>query len=275
MTRKVGSVGCLGAGVMGEAIITGIIKNGLVAPENIFASDINEDRLSYIKKKLGINVFRNNKEPVKKADVVIMAVKPNIVEKILPEINGGLTGEHTLISIAAGITTSFIEQQLDDPVPVIRVMPNTPCLLGEGASALCRGRYAGQEHEDTALAVFESIGRAVVVPEKLMDAATGLSGSGPAYVYLFIEALIDGGVRMGLPRDVAATLAAQTVLGAARMVRETGEHPALLKAKVSTPGGTTVAGLYALEKGALRSTVMDAVKAAAKRSEELRSLQDA
>lgn len=271
MTFKGGNIGCLGVGAMGEAILSGIIKSNLVAPEKIFASDINTERLGYIKEKLGICVFKSSKDLVKNSKVVIIAVKPHAVEKLLAEINPHLTENHMLISIAAGITTSFIEQYLDEAVPVIRVMPNTPCLLGEGASALCRGKHAGQKDEEVALSIFKSVGIALVVPEKLMDVVTGLSGSGPAYVYLFIEALTDAAVRMGLPRDAASTLAVQTVLGAARMVQETSEHPALLKAKVSTPGGTTVAGLYALERGGLRFTVMDAVKAAAERSRDLRN----
>jgi len=274
MTFNGESIGCLGAGAMGEAILAGIIKSGLVAPENIFASDINAERLSYIEKKLGINVLKKNTDLVKKADVIIIAVKPQIVAKLLAEINPYLTGEHTLVSIAAGITTSFIEQRLDEPVPVVRVMPNTPCLLGEGISALCCGKHAGLEHEQTAMAIFKSVGKALVVPEQLMDAVTGLSGSGPSYVYLFIEALIDGGVRMGLPRDVAEILAVQTVLGAARMVQETEEHPARLKAKVSTPAGTAIEGLYILEKQGVRAVIMDAVKTAAERSRELRGSLD-
>jgi len=274
MAYKEGNIGCLGAGAMGEAILAGIVKSGLAVPENLCASDINKERLAYIKKKLGINTLESNVELIKSTQVVIIAVKPYAIGELLKEISPYLTRDHTLISIAAGITTSYIEARLNEPVPVIRAMPNTPCLLGEGATALCRGKYAGQKHEEIALAVFKSIGDALTVPESQMDAVTGLSGSGPAYVYLFIESLIDAAVRVGLPRDVAGTLAVQTVLGAAKMVKVTGEHPAFLKAKVSTPGGTTVAGLYALEKGGLRPAVMDAVEAATKRSKELQSLQD-
>jgi pyrroline-5-carboxylate reductase len=181
------------------------------------------------------------------------------------------TGSHfrpgqLVISIAAGITTSYIEKFIADQVPVIRAMPNTPALVGAGATAVCRGRWASEQHRELALAIFGAAGRAVPVPEKLMDAVTGLSGSGPAYMYIIAEALADAGVRMGLPRDVALTLASQTMLGAARMILETGRHPAVLKDMVTTPGGTTIEGLFALEEGGIRAALYRAVENACRRS---------
>jgi pyrroline-5-carboxylate reductase len=203
------------------------------------------------------------------ADVVILAVKPDVVVPVLQGIGSLLRPEQTVISIAAGVPLVRLERNIPRPVPVVRVMPNTPCLVGAGASAYALGSNAGPRDAARAEAVFSSVGRVVAVKEALLDTVTGLSGSGPAYIYLVIEALADGGVRMGLPRDVALVLAAQTVLGAARMVLETGEHPAQLKDRVTTPAGTTAAGLFVLEERSVRAALAEAVRAAAARSREL------
>jgi len=262
------AIGCLGGGAMAQALLTGLIKSGIQA-RNLYVSDTRHERLDYLSRELGVNGRESNRDLVRESDVVILAVKPQVVEEVLKETGDLFQPRQTLISIAAGITTRFIEKFLPEPVPVIRVMPNTPCLLGCGASALCSGTNAGDRDRERARAIFSAVGRAVEVPEGLMDAVTGLSGSGPAYMYVILEALADAGVRVGLPRDVALLLSAQTMLGAARMVLETSEHPGRLKNMVTTPGGTAIAGVYALEEGGLRVTLMRAVEEATRRSREL------
>jgi len=262
-------IGCLGGGAMGEALLTGMIQAGLVKPADVFATDVRAERLECLAERLGVNTAHNNTRVVSEVDIVILAVKPQVVSALLAEIAPALTAEKTVISIAAGIKTELIQSFLDRPVPVVRVMSNTPCLVGAGASAVSAGKYAQKEHLDKALAVFGSSGRAVAVPEEFLDAVTGLSGSGPAYMYLVLEGLADGAVRMGLPRDVALILGAQTMFGAAKMVLETGDHPARLKDMVTTPGGTTIAGLAALEEGGVRGHLMKAVVAATGRAREL------
>ncbi|WP_341349599.1 pyrroline-5-carboxylate reductase [Desulfofundulus thermosubterraneus] len=264
------AIGCLGGGAMAQALLTGLIKSGIQA-RNLYASDTRRERLEFLHRELGVHTRESNKDLVKESDVVILAVKPQVVEEVLKETGGIFQPQQTLISIAAGITTQFIESFLAQPVPVVRVMPNTPCLLGAGASALCLGTHAGVRDRERAMAIFSAVGRAVEVPEGLMDAVTGLSGSGPAYMYVILEALADAGVRVGLPRDVALLLSAQTMLGAARMVLETNEHPGRLKNMVTTPGGTAIAGVFALEEGGLRVTLMRAVEEATRRSRELSS----
>jgi pyrroline-5-carboxylate reductase len=253
---------------MAEALITGLLRSGLVEPASVYASDISAARQEYLKQKFGINTA-DNRTVASTVDIVILAVKPQVIEGLLEEIAPVAHPGLTVISIVAGISTSSIESFFKDPVPVVRVMPNTPCLVGEGASALCPGNFCSKSNMDKALAILNASGQAVVVSESMMDCVTGLSGSGPAYMYLIMEGLIDGAVRLGLSRDVARVLTAQTMLGAAKMVLETGEHPARLKDMVTTPGGTTIAGLYALEEGALRSVLMKAVAEAALRSSQL------
>jgi pyrroline-5-carboxylate reductase len=261
-------IGFLGGGAMAEALITGLLGAGLVEPASVFASDINAARQEYLKQKFGIQTA-DNCAVVSTADIVILAVKPQVIAGVLEEIAPQVRPDLTVISIVAGITTGFIESFFKVPVPVVRVMPNTPCLVGQGASALCAGKFSSQQNLDKALAVFKASGQAVVVAESMMDCVTGLSGSAPAYMYMIMEGLIDGAVRLGLSRDVARVLTAQTMLGSAKMVLETGEHPAVLKDRVTTPGGTTIAGLYVLEEGALRSILMKAVAEAASRSSQL------
>ena len=262
-------VGFIGAGNMGEALIRGIIGAKVLIPQDICASDLRDARIKLLQKTYRIKAFKDNKKIASQARIIILAVKPQNMEGVLAEIAPVINKKHLIISIAAGITTLFISEHLKDRVPVVRVMPNTPALIQGGASALARGKNATEGDLKSVQELFESVGKTVIVDESLMDAVTGLSGSGPAYVFLFIEALADAGVKMGLPRSVALTLSTQTCLGAAEMVLETGEHPAKLRDMVTSPGGTTISGLHSLEAGGLRTTIMDAVEAATRRSKEL------
>lgn len=270
MTQKLDrKIAFLGGGAMAEALIRGIINAGLAGPETLAVSEISDFRRRHLSTTLGIQVFSSNAEAVAFGDILVLAVKPNVIPTVLDEIGRAVRADQLVISIAAGVTLEKIEAKLAQPVPVIRVMPNTPALVGEGASALCRGMDAEPEHMDTARRIFGAVGLAVEVPESLMDAVTGLSGSGPAYAFMAIEALADGGVRAGLPRAIAIDLAAQTLLGAAKMVRETGKHPGELKDMVTSPGGTTIAGVAALEKAGMRSAFIEAVAASSLRAKEL------
>ena len=254
---------------MGEALSRGLIAAGTYQPHDLVLFDVDATRVQQLAASLGARAASSVEEAVEGADVVLLAVKPQIVERALKPVRTLMNPRQTLVSIAAGVSTKRLEACFDAPVPVVRVMPNTPALVGAAATAICAGTSAKPENLDKARAIFAAVGLCVEADEKLLDAVTGLSGSGPAYVFLFIEALADGGVRAGLPRDVALKLAAQTVLGSAQMVLETGEHPGVLKDRVASPGGTTIAGLHALENGAFRGVVMDAVLAAANRSKEL------
>lgn len=260
------NIGFLGAGAMGEALICGLLKGKLVAPARIVAYDIREERLQHLKKVYGIEPVSSGEELLARADIVILAVKPQNINEAL----GGLqfSGKKLVISIIAGITLARLAEFLGE-VPVVRVVPNTPSLVGEGMAALAANNLVCQEDLDKALAIFRTVGKALVLPEEQLDAVTGLSGSGPAYVYMIIEAMADGGVRQGLARPVAMQLAAQTVLGAARMVLDSGEHPGALKDKVTSPAGTTIAGLAVLEDRGIRGAVIRAVEAASLRSQNL------
>lgn len=259
----------LGAGNMAEALVSGILKARLASPANISATDISTSRLEHFQRTFQVQVGSDNAEETKRADVIILCVKPQVMDMVLSEIKGELSQEQLLISVAAGYPLKRIQQHIGEKVSLVRAMPNTPAVIQEGVTALAGSFSLSTHHLQLAQTIFESVGKVVIVEESLMDAVTGLSGSGPAYVYLVIEALTDGGVRVGLPRAVASVLAAQTVLGAARMVLETGEHPASLKDRVTSPGGTTIAGLQQLEDGRLRAMFMKAVEAATNRSREL------
>jgi pyrroline-5-carboxylate reductase len=260
-------IGFIGAGMMAEAIARGLLRVG-VSPDAVSASDPDGSR-HIVFGEMGIRCVTDNRSVAGSADILILAVKPFLMQNVLAGLSGALSGEQLVISIAAGVTTSSIESALEAVVPVVRVMPNTPCLLGEGASGIAPGKHATPEQLALASEVLSSCGKVVQVTEDKLDAVTGLSGSGPAYVYMFIEALTAGGLRMGIPRDAALTLAAQTVLGAAKMVIETGEHPAVLRDKVTTPAGTTIEGIATLEGAGLRSAVIEAVTAATNRSTEI------
>jgi len=258
----------LGGGVMACAILRSLLDSGLLAPSQASVSEIVPARREALE-ALGVRASASNAEAVRGAGIVLVAVKPNVVPAALQEAGEALRPDQLVVSIAAGVPLARLEGLLPPGSPVIRVMPNTPVQVGAGASALCRGTHATEEHAALARRIFEAGGRCVEVTEAQIDAVTGLSGSGPAYACLIVEALADGGVRMGLPRDVALTLAAQTLLGTAQLLLETGEHPAVWKDRVATPGGTTIAGLAALEAAGVRSGLIQAVEAATLRAGEL------
>ncbi|MBU0701673.1 pyrroline-5-carboxylate reductase [bacterium] len=269
----------IGAGNMTEALIQGILKASLLKADEIIASDVSQERAAYIQQKTGVTVLLENTQAVKQAETIILAVKPQAMEGVLMELAEILSSDQLVISIAAGISTEMIENNLEflsilpsgveTKLPVVRVMPNTPALVGCSATAICKGSYASDEHLKWVIKIFEAVGYVVVIDEKLMDVVTALSGSGPAYIFTIIESLIDAGVELGLSRDIATGLTVQTVKGAARMMEETREHPAILKNRVTSPGGTTAAGLHALEKNGLRGAMIEAVIAAKNRAKEL------
>jgi pyrroline-5-carboxylate reductase len=261
--------GFIGSGKMATALIKGMIRAGLAAADSICASDPLSEARAALQSDTGISVFGSNGQVALRSDVLVLAVKPQSMREALEDLRPEVTADHLIVSIAAGVSLASIDEGLGSRGRLVRVMPNTPALLGEGASAYAMGPRTVAEDEAVVKGCLESVGRAVRVPESLLDAVTGLSGSGPAFVYLMIEALSDGGVRVGLPRDVATLLAAQTVLGAAMMVRDTGMHPGVLKDQVASPGGTTIAGLHELERGRVRGALIDAVEAATRRSADL------
>jgi len=263
------TIGFLGAGKMATALAKGFIRAGLVTANQVMASDVIERARAAFTRETGAKTTALNPDALKFANVIVVSVKPGQVEDLLSEIRGQFTERHLLISIAAGIRLVNLEDGLDEGAHVIRVMPNTPALVGASATAFALGKAATIEDAQLARKLFAAVGVAFQVTEPLLDAVTGLSGSGPAYGYLLIEALSDGGVAAGLPRDMATRLAAQTLLGSAKMVLETGQHPGALKDMVTTPGGTTIEGLHELEKGAVRAALMNAVRAAAERSRKL------
>jgi pyrroline-5-carboxylate reductase len=258
----------IGGGNMAEAIIKGLLREGS-APA-IMVAEISAERRAWLAKTYPlVSVVENSAEAAVWGDVVIMAVKPQQSAAVLADIKAASGPDKLVVSIMAGVRSAAIEETLENGTRVVRVMPNTPALVGCGASAICAGKNASKEDLDCVENIFARTGLVVRVDEKQMDAVTGLSGSGPAYVFTFIEALSDAGVKNGLARDVASKLALQTVLGSVRMLAETGEHPARLREQVTSPGGTTIAGLHVLENGCFRGTIMDAVEAATQRSKEL------
>jgi pyrroline-5-carboxylate reductase len=259
----------LGGGNMAEALIKGMLAAGVANANQMLVMDVSADRLAHLQKTFGIVVSQGNKDAVTRAGIILLCVKPQVMEQVLKEISDVAGKDKLVISIAAGVTVARIEKALADGTRVIRVMPNTPALVLSGAAGIAAGSTSTASDMMTAQQIFGAVGRAVVVEEKLMDAVTGLSGSGPAYVFTIIEALADAGVKAGIPRELALELSAQTVYGAAKMVLETHEHPGKLRDKVTSPGGTTLEGLHALEKGKLRETLLHAVEAATARSKEL------
>jgi pyrroline-5-carboxylate reductase len=262
-------VGFIGAGNMGEALIKGLVESNLVAAERILIADVRAERIHELAKQYGVTPVDGNAALLRGAEVVILAVKPQIMVPLLREMTPALTARPLLISIAAGVSTATIQGALGKYPRLIRVMPNTPALVLQGATAIARPQGVDPDDLDTAQEIFGAVGKVVVVDEDLMDAVTGLSGSGPAYVAIVVEALADGGVKMGLDRVTAMTLATHTVLGAARLLAETGLHPGALKDMVASPGGTTIAGIAALEEGGIRTTFIRAVERATLRSREL------
>lgn len=259
----------LGAGNMAGALLKGLLHADACAPDEIFATDVRKERLEELKSRHGIKVGSDNGEAARWADVVVLSTKPQVFDRLLSQIDGAVGPNTLVISIAAGVPLSAMQARLPEGSRVVRVMPNTPALVDAGATAICGGDHATEEDIALTQRIFESVGTTVVIDESLMDAATGLSGSGPAYVFLIIEALADAGVKVGLHRDSAQKLAAQTVLGAAKLLIETGEHPGRLKDMVTSPGGTAIAGLHTLEEGGLRTTLINAVETATKRAQQL------
>jgi pyrroline-5-carboxylate reductase len=268
------AIGFLGAGQMATALASGWAKAGMLDSAKSRAADTSAEARAKFEKATGIKSGESNRDVAAACEVLVLAVKPQVVPAVLSELRPVLGGNHLVISIAAGVTLQTLAAGLGEKVRLVRVMPNTPCLVGASASAYSPGATATAEDVELVGRLFGAVGSAFKVAEPLLDAVTGLSGSGPAFVYVFIEALADGGVKCGLPRDVALALAAQTVLGSAKMVLETGQHPGALKDAVASPGGTTIAGLHALERGGLRAAAMDAVEAATERSRELGKKQD-
>ena len=264
-----GRLAVLGAGKMGGILVAAFVRSGLFAPGQITATVAHPERAAALASRLGVSCHSDNRKAVEGASLVLLGVKPTQVAALVAEIQPALAPGAVLISIAASMTIAAIEAITGEATPVIRAMPNTPATLGAGMTALVRGRAATPEHMAIAERMFRTVGRTVVLDEKHMDAVTGLSGSGPAFLYIILEALAEAGVNVGLPRDVATELAAQTAYGAARMVLETGAHPALLKDEVTTPAGCTVDGILELEEGGLRVTLIKAVKRATERARAL------
>lgn len=259
---------------MGSALCRGLVQAQAAPANRILVSDLHAAHIQRLQHSLGIRVADNNSQVARYTDILILAVKPHTVQPVLEEIRDALSRDSgrpapLIVSIAAGVRIAALESHLPDAIPVVRAMPNTPAQVGTGACAYCRGTHAGEQHVAQAAEIFRAVGTAQEVPETMMDAVTALSGSGPAYVYLMIEALVDGGVKVGLPREVALQLAAQTVLGSAQMVLTTGLHPAQLRDMVTTPAGTTMAALAALEHSGVRAALIDAVERAFARSREL------
>ncbi len=266
MGRKLGFIGC---GNMAKAIIGGIIGAGLANPEEIIASDVYQAGLEKARADMGICITQDNKEVVQKSDIVFFSIKPNVLFAVLDEIKDICKEEQLFISHVAGKTISQIEERMPSGTHLIRIMPNTPALVNEGMTGVSINANVTKNESDEAMALFGAFGKAEIVPEKLMDVVTGISGSGPAYVFQFIEAFADAAVFDGMPRAQAYVFAAQTVMGSAKMVLETGKHPGELKDMVTSPGGTTIAGIAELEKGGMRSTIMNAAHAATIKSIEL------
>jgi pyrroline-5-carboxylate reductase len=266
---KAADIGFAGAGQMGEALIQGLLEAGSYQPAGVMASDARSERLQFMRERFGIQVTSRNADLAKRCKTVVLAVKPQDMPSALSDINPHVGKEHLVISIAAGVPLRYLETQLPEGVRVVRTMPNMACLIQMGCSALAPGQHATRADMDRAKSIFKAVGAVVEAEEKWMDAVTALSGSGPAYVFLFLEALIEAGARMGLPRDISRTLAQHTLRGAAELALTSGVHPAELKDRVASPGGTTLAGLAELEKGAFRSLLLQAVQAAALRAKEL------
>ncbi len=258
----------LGLGKIGGLLADAFLSRGLVAPGNLVATVRHPERAEALAKRLPFPVHTDNRKAAS-ADIVLLAVKPQGMEEVSAEIRSIVGKDSLVISVLASVPTASIEKALGEEVPVVRAMPNTPCSVGAGMTVLCRGRSAGPSHLALASRLFDTVGRTLVLDEKHMDAVTGLSASGPAFIYVILESLAEAGVKLGLPRDVATLLAAQTTLGAAKQVLETGSHPALLKDEVTTPAGCTIDGLLELEEGKLRVTLIKAVVKAGERAREL------
>lgn len=263
------TIGFISAGNMAEALIRGLVRGGHVPAARIAASAPRRERLDELKAAYGIDVTSDNREIAKRSGLIVLSIKPQIMDKVLREIGDQVAPGTLVVSIAAGVDTETIEEALAEGVRVIRAMPNTPALVGAGATAISPGKHAGEADLAAAKALFDAVGITVQLEETHLDAVTGLSGSGPAYIFLILEALADAGVKVGLSRRNAQRLAAQTVMGSAKLLLDTDEHPGKLKDMVTSPGGTAIAGLHTLEAGGLRTTLINAVETATKRSREL------
>lgn len=267
---RLNSMAVIGAGKMGETLTSALVGSGVVDAAGVIATAKHRPRLDHMKQQYAVETTLENARAVAGAEVVLLCVKPQIAQAVIEEIRDHLTPDQILVSIIAGLTTEAIETHLGDArIPVVRAMPNTPSRIGCGMSAVCGGRWARARHVELGRALFSRIGRSVVLDEKHFDAVTGLSASGPAFIYIVIEAMAEGGVKLGLPRAVATELAAQTCLGAGQMAVETGSHPALLKDEVTTPAGCTIDGILKLEEGGLRVTLIKAIVEAGQRAREL------
>ncbi|MBM7691032.1 pyrroline-5-carboxylate reductase [Peribacillus deserti] len=266
MEKKIGFIGC---GKMAQAMIEGMLGTGTASRGQIMVSASSEQTLEFAREKYGVLTSRNNKEVASHADFLILAVKPDLHRAILSEIRTSMEAGTVIITIAAGVSLHFIEKELGGSAKVVRTMPNTPSLIGEGLSAVCRNQQVTDEELSQVLALYNSFGKTEVLKEELMDAVPAISGSSPAYVYMFIEALADGGVRDGIPRAQAYTMAAQAVLGAAKMVLETGMHPGALKDNVCTPGGATIQAVAALEQHNFRAAILSAMESCTQKSKDL------
>ncbi|MEE9395323.1 MAG: pyrroline-5-carboxylate reductase [Planctomycetota bacterium] len=269
MTFKRKKLALLGAGNMGRSLLQGILKSKLISPDAVMITGRDKTRLEATGNKFGVATETNNRRAVANADFVLLCTKPQGLEDIADEVRGGLASDALLVSILAGATTDRLEELFGEGLAVVRAMPNIPSCVDAGATAISGGRHADDAALADATAVFEAVGEVVTVSENQMDAVTGLSGSGPAYIYMIIEALTDGGVKMGLPRDVAIKLATQTVMGSAKLVKDTGLHPAILRDQVTTPGGTAIAAIHDLESHGLRPMLISAVVTATERSRAL------
>jgi pyrroline-5-carboxylate reductase len=262
------SIGFVGAGNMAEAMIRGLLRGDVFKPKQVTASAPRQERQRELAEKYGIHASGDNREAARQS-IVVLSVKPQILSRVLDEIAETVSAESLVISIAAGVPVAAIQSRLRPATRVVRAMPNTPALVDAGATAIARGEHARESDLEDAKRIFDAVGVTVVLDESLLDAVTGLSGSGPAYVFLILEALSDAGVKVGLSRRTAQLLAAQTLLGSAKLLIETNEHPGRLKDMVTSPGGTAITGLHTLEHGGLRTTLMNAVEAATRRSREL------
>ncbi len=271
---QVRKLALIGAGKLGEALLSGILSSQFVPQSRLFATAAHDPRAKFIREKYGVRSGTDNVEAVKGADLVLICLKPQQIRSFLHEVKAHLRKDVLLISVAASVTTGLIERGVGRSLRVVRAMPNTPCLIREGMTSICRGLHAREEDLKLAENIFDSMGRTAIVDEKHMDAITGLSASGPAYVYMIIESLAEAGVKLGLPRELATELSSQTLLGSSAMVLESKEHPAKLKDIVTTPAGCTIDGLLELEQGGLRVTLIKAVVRAAARAKQLVETQN-
>ncbi|WP_096634834.1 pyrroline-5-carboxylate reductase [Clostridium cochlearium] len=266
MKKNIGLIGC---GNMAQAMITGIVSSKIVFGENVFVSDKDEEKLKYIKEKFNVNISKDNKEVAENSDIIILAVKPNKYGEVIQGIKDHVKKDVIIVVIGAGITIDYVEESFEKKLKIIRTMPNTPALVGEGMSAICYNELITENDLEDVVNIFKSFGKVEIIEEDLMDAIPAISGSSPAYVYMFIEALADGAVLDGVPRDKAYKMAAQSVLGAAKMVLETGEHPGELKDRVCSPAGTTIEAVYSLEKNNFRGTIMEAMRKCTDKTREM------